>query len=232
MNKSEAGKLGNLKSRITQQKQKQERIDCYNKNPKLCAFCGKALSYNERHKKFCNSSCAASYNNKIRKRKYVVKQTIINKKIHYVRDYGTCLYCGKPLKRKGKYCNNACMGKYVSETKYQKEIEQWKAGTLVRTYNTIGNVIKSIKKYLLQKYNYRCAKCGWGEINPYTGRLPLEVHHVDGNWQNNTEDNLVILCPNCHSLTPTYKALNKGNGRQSRHRQNKDNNIQMIESFI
>ena len=29
-------------------------------------------------------------------------------------------------------------------------------------------------------------------------------------------ENLKILCPNCHSLTPTFGALNKGNGRELR----------------
>lgn len=216
MNKSEAGKLGNLKSRIIQQKQKQERIDCYNKNPKLCAFCGKPLSYNERHKKFCNSSCAASYNNTRRPRRYKTRQIVENDQILVVRDYGVCLYCGTPLKHRGKYCNNTCMGKHRSETTYKQKITQWKNGTLQKTTYGYGSVITCIKKYLFNKYNYRCAKCGWGEINPYTGRLPLEVHHIDGNWQNNTEDNLVILCPNCHSLTSNYKASNTGKGRPNR----------------
>lgn len=204
MNKSEAGKLGSEKSKIIQHQQKEERIKQYLKNPTLCKYCGKPLPYNKRHRKFCNSVCSGYYNNA----NYTIQ------KPH--KDYGNCLYCGKPLTHKGKYCNNSCMGKYISETKYQMEIQQWKNGTLKQTWNTIGNVIGSIKRYLLEKYNHKCAKCGWGEVNPYTGRLPLEVHHIDGNWQNNTEDNLIILCPNCHSLTPTYRASNKGKGRQFR----------------
>jgi Zn finger protein HypA/HybF involved in hydrogenase expression len=30
------------------------------------------------------------------------------------------------------------------------------------------------------------------------------------------EENLILLCPNCHSLTATYGALNKGRGRTLR----------------
>lgn len=33
---------------------------------------------------------------------------------------------------------------------------------------------------------------------------------------NNKEENLLLLCPNCHSLTSTYKGANKGNGRPGR----------------
>ena len=48
------------------------------------------------------------------------------------------------------------------------------------------------------------------------GKLPVdefgrtyEIHHIDGNHYNNEESNLQLLCPNCHSLTPTFGALNK-----------------------
>lgn len=68
----------------------------------------------------------------------------------------------------------------------------------------------------MEKYHCKCAKCGWGEENPYSHTIPLEVEHIDGNFQNNNEDNLILLCPNCHSLTPTYKGANKGNGRKER----------------
>jgi hypothetical protein len=61
-----------------------------------------------------------------------------------------------------------------------------------------------------------CTRCGWAERHPITGRIPMEVEHIDGDWQNNRPDNLTLLCPSCHSLTPTYRALNKGKGRGAR----------------
>ena len=62
-----------------------ERIAKYIENPSSCAYCNNRLSYEDRHKKFCNSSCAAKYNNHKRtlsvetKRKIGIKQ--INKKV-------------------------------------------------------------------------------------------------------------------------------------------------------
>jgi hypothetical protein len=44
----------------------------------------------------------------------------------------------------------------------------------------------------------------------------VEVEHIDGDWQNNNPENLILLCPNCHSLTPTYRGLNRGRGRARR----------------
>ena len=40
--------------------------------------------------------------------------------------------------------------------------------------------------------------------------------HIDGNYMNNKEENLILLCPNCHSLTQTYKGANRNHGRQGR----------------
>jgi len=34
------------------------------------------------------------------------------------------------------------------------------------------------------------------------------MHHKDGNRSNNKEDNLELLCPNCHSLTDNFGILN------------------------
>lgn len=55
--------------------------------------------------------------------------------------------------------------------------------------------------------------CGWHKVNEFTGKVPLEVHHIDGNYKNNSEDNLQLLCPSCHSLTSTYGGANRGCGR-------------------
>ena len=53
-----------------------------------------------------------------------------------------------------------------------------------------------------------CEVCG---LNEWTGRpIPLELHHVDGNHQNNTLPNLQLLCPNCHALTENYRGKNIG----------------------
>ena len=47
-----------------------------------------------------------------------------------------------------------------------------------------------------------CEMCGLKEWR--SQKLTLELHHIDGNRFNNNLDNLQILCPNCHSLTPNH----------------------------
>jgi len=60
----------------------------------------------------------------------------------------------------------------------------------------------------------QCQECG---IEGWNGKaLTFELEHIDGNGDNNNLINLLILCPNCHSQTDTYKIRNRGNGRHQR----------------
>lgn len=62
-NSKNAAKLGRLKI----QELKEQRINEYYENPKLCEECGEIISYEYKNeKKFCNSSCSAKFNNKRR----------------------------------------------------------------------------------------------------------------------------------------------------------------------
>ena len=54
----------------------------------------------------------------------------------------------------------------------------------------------------------KCELCGWAERAP-DGRVPVELDHINGDRFDNRLENLRILCPNCHSLQPTHRALNK-----------------------
>ena len=63
--------------------------------------------------------------------------------------------------------------------------------------------------YLLKVKAYRCEKCG---LTEWQGeKIPLEVHHIDGNRRNNDLSNLQLLCPNCHSLTDNFRGKGLNN---------------------
>ena len=131
-----------------------------------------------------------------------------------------CLSCGKQLNRPEKvYCNNICQGDY----RYREYIAQWQAG-LLSGNNASGEVSSHVRRYLIEKHGAKCSRCNWSERNPVTGRVPVCIDHIDGDWRNTTEENLRFLCPNCHSLTPTYQALNKGKGRPWRYKKVSQNN--------
>lgn len=123
-----------------------------------------------------------------------------------------CKNCGKTLKnRNKKFCSNKCQKVF----EYKNYIIQWKKGTITGMRGKY-QISMHIKKYIFEKFDNKCCICGWNKVNPYTGLIPLEIEHKDGNFQNNCEDNLLLLCPNCHSLTSTYKGANLNHGRKAR----------------
>lgn len=190
LSKAEAGKLGAEKSKLVTAQAKQIRINSYNENPNTCTNCHNKLSYIDRHKKFCTSSCAAKYNN--------VRREKISKTWN-------CLFCNKVhTGRVGKFCNTNCQ----KEHEYNDRVHNW-------IHNSDSATSKgTIKRYLTEQHGYNCSICGINNWNNKT--IVLEIEHKDGNSLNNHISNLCLICPNCHSQTDTYKGKNKGKGRHAR----------------
>ena len=203
----------------------------YELNPNKCLNCKNPFSYKDRNKTFCNNSCSASYNNKQRTKdvyekvskslkekfsnnpkpkKDKPKKEVIKKEKKLL----LCQGCGQPIT--SLHAKKFCSVKCASEFRTNKIIQQWLSGNY--TINPNGNLPSSIKKYLYQRSEYKCEKCGFEGYNPVTGNSILQIHHIDGNSGNNLESNLQVLCPNCHAMTESYMALNKGkSGRNKRY---------------
>lgn len=161
-----------------------------------CEKC-KQIRIDDRTRKFCSKSCNVAHQNSVSPKKKKKKKE------------KPCLYCSDPTENP-KFCSTTCCAKYRPE----EYIRKWKSGNyqhLPKYYRISPE--SPIRAYLLKKYNNKCSLCSWNEINPSLGYSPLEVDHIDGNWQNPAEDNLRILCPNCHALQPTYRNLNKGRNK-------------------
>jgi hypothetical protein len=122
-----------------------------------------------------------------------------------------CVNCGAPVKRKvARYCSNKCQGDF----EYKQFIEQWKQGNILGGCGIHAKTLSGhVRRYMLCNYGRACSICGWDQINTTTKRVPLEIDHIDGDSDNNTESNLRMICPNCHALTPNFRGLNRGHGR-------------------
>ena len=124
-----------------------------------------------------------------------------------------CKNCGKEFNHKETSYNMFCSCKCHTEYKKNKLIESWKNGEYKGSPEYITG---TIKKYLLEKNNYKCELCGFEGYNVLTKNTILQIHHIDGDSSNNSESNLQVLCPNCHAMTDTYS--NCGKRKSSRKR--------------
>ena len=96
-------------------------------------------------------------------------------------------------------------------------LDAWLANPTPSTFYNAGNLPRgSIRTFLIKEQGCKCSRCGWDKLHPIALLPALELEHIDGDWQNCLPENITIICPNCHSLTDTYKARNKGNGREYR----------------
>lgn len=170
-------------------------MDTYFDSEKKCSHCQSPILFHG--EKFCSRACAASFNNLIRKSK---------------RQEETCLECGTSLRGKqGKnFCSSNCHKKY----EFNKNVENWLAGNDCGFKGKAMQIKNFVRQFLLQEADFKCCKCGWDEKNPITKTAPLEINHIDGNAENCSRNNLEVLCPNCHSLTPNFRRLNKVSKRK------------------
>ena len=115
-----------------------------------------------------------------------------------------CTYCGKTVTKANtmsKYCSNACCGK----AKLKKTIERAKKGNVKERC--------TLRKVLAELNGYSCAICGISEYN--NKPLTLQVDHKNGRADNNSLNNLQLLCPNCHAQSQYFGGANKGQGRRA-----------------
>lgn len=164
----------------------------YYENPQNCKTCQKTLIYKQRHNLYCSKSCAAQINNVLspkRISKYLGKQ---------------CPCCLISIKTREDFCKMKCRNDFI----YMGKFLEW-------YYNAgeFSGTSQLIKSFIITMKGYNCSECG---ISTYNNKaLVLQLEHIDGNAINNSKDNLCLLCPNCHALTPTYKGRNIGNGKRT-----------------
>lgn len=114
-----------------------------------------------------------------------------------------CLWCKNKILNKNS--KKFCCRKHMCDYKYCEKFLEWYIN------NNISVDSQTLKKHIETISGYKCKRCGIHQWN--NKYICLQLEHIDGNSKNNKEDNICLLCPNCHSLTQTYKSKNKGNGR-------------------
>jgi hypothetical protein len=145
-----------------------------------------------------------------------------------------CLTCGEPIlydKRLNDYCNHTCAA--LKKNKYKGIRNCLYCGKILKKYQIkfcshehqynykIREQLKetgkcdpkSLRRYLISTRSRKCSECG---LTEWRGKpVPLEVHHIDGDSDNNKEENIILMCRNCHGISINFGNKNKsGNGRR------------------
>lgn len=169
------------------EKLRQLALKRYLDNPSICEECEKVIMPREgespsvtRTKRFCDSSCSASFNNRI-----FIKNP---KKIRCCQD------CGKPTVGRRLTCDD-CYGKVVDWSKITKK--EMKDKYEYQKHSRIRSAARSV--FFKENSDVKCARCGYRKhvevchkksINSFSDDVPISVI--------NSLENLMGLCPNCH----------------------------------
>lgn len=140
-----------------------------------------------------------------------------------------CPKCSVEHSKPGTYCsrscaNSRCWSAEVNQARSVKlagrkgnnrpaDLEKWKENVKkawLEKYNAtpfdqLGS--ENRRRRVFEEQNFCCNRCGLSEWQGV--KLTLELDHKDGNTANNKRDNLEGLCPNCHSITDTWRGRNK-----------------------
>ena len=177
--------LGGQNQAITQRKQAEQN---YMNNPKICLFCSNIIPINKeqkiceiRKKKFCNHTCSAKFNNKLKQKKK-----------------NFCSICSKPVKRTTKKCNSCYINEKIKDSQKIIKSELFnKCKNWQSARSTIQKMARRI--YLQSDKPKKCEICGYDKH--------YEVCHIksvsdfdgaDTLGMINSIDNLRALCPNHH----------------------------------
>lgn len=194
---TEAGKLGFIAAAETIAHKKQQRIDTYNLNPKLCKFCQIIIPYNKKRNDYCSQSCSAKLLN-------ILRGHVLSENKIFI-----CFFCKKEFNAKGtnehKYCSRECMKFFWWE--------ETKKNLLIEGYDNSYNHLVA-KRYLIELYEGSCQIC---KLTEWLKKpIALVLDHINGNSEDGSLSNLRVICNNCDAQTDTYKNKNKGNGRAKR----------------
>ena len=192
-------------------------LNTYAKRKKrYCLLCGEELESGQY--KFCCSSHAATYNNKLRPKKVKKQKKNEEKEIKIESNLNPkyiklckCRYCGTEFKYRARkiYCLQECYKKQISNEKYayfKEHSEEFCRGNFIPR--------KYVRRNILQEQNNVCAICG-SEQTHNKKPLVFVLDHIDGDASNNRRENLRMICPNCDSQLDTFKSKNKNSKRRN-----------------
>jgi hypothetical protein len=141
---------------------------------------------------FCNKSCAASYNNRVPKRKKTVKQVCQN---IVEKEKKTCIKCEAVLiGNQQKFCSRKC------------------GNDVLQSYDVQKAKAESRKKEYVLRAGGCCSRCGYDDnlaalvfhhLDPSVKSFQLDARSLSNRTREKIESEFlkcILLCANCHSV--------------------------------
>lgn len=147
-----------------------------------------------------------------------------------------CPKCNTPFEEKGKwgirkFCSSKCShsrnfsdeikdkislslsGRTTTRSQEPENLKAWREKLRATKQKKYENTafedlgFDNKRRRVFEEQEHKCINCGISEW--FGHKISLELEHKDGNRENNSRDNLEGRCPNCHSITPTWRGRNK-----------------------
>lgn len=107
-----------------------------------------------------------------------------------------CYYKAQHLKGTIKYECQFCNKLFRSSPSHKRKFCSKKCVNNAKISVFDKPTFQTVRKYMAKRNLInQCQKCGFKKYKKILG-----IHHKDKNRNNNSLDNLVVLCPNCHSI--------------------------------
>jgi len=172
----------------------------------ICANCGEEFErywYEHKDQKnvFCSKSCAGTFNGKKRHGRYNGRTEKQYKEVRRLRKEEQLGY-----RTIAEMVNISCstVRNWCKDIKVDPVIayrNRVRFNELIPTDQLRSKGTRRLR-FIVERGN-GCEKCG---IEQWRGKkIVVEVHHIDGDSKNNSSENIILLCPNCHSITPNYR---------------------------
>lgn len=144
------------------------------KTKNVCSQCKCSYQTKCNHSKFCSQQCSSAYRR--------------NRPVEVV-----CNQCSNTftknesrLKRSYKhFCTNLCKKEYYEVNSHERGVYNKHNGR---------SATSTYRKLAFASYKHECYYCKYDKFIDV-----LQVHHLDENRNNNSLENLRIVCPTCHS---------------------------------
>lgn len=144
------------------------------KTKKVCLQCNCSYETQCKHSKFCSQKCSS-----VHKRKESIEVVCEQCSNTYRKNKSK-------LKRSYKhFCNNLCKKQYYKTNSHERGVYS--------NYNGRSST-STYRKLAFANYKHECYYCNYSKFIDV-----LQVHHLDENRNNNSLENLRIVCPTCHS---------------------------------